>query len=313
MICGAQKKIMVISHVPCSSGTYISAYLGKVLGANSWNINETSAYVRDDLVSRKTFVPMSPAISLLRQGNIALSDWIEIYTSQIQMLIDMWNRHDESELLIIRDHCYSEYFLGEDANRKEPVIHRILQGLGQEHVAVFTLRDPVDSWLGLNASFPREAGRYSVDSYCQKYIAAIEAWRSAYGAGLNEIKVEDVARSPVRSLQDLAGMFGKKQARENPEIHQDDLGSGASGRNYASVTIPARRPCSYSTIRQFDRSESFHRLRAMLGYEKYETPGGIHRVAPMLHQIYQPLVKIDRIRKLVMSVSGSASHRVAFC
>jgi hypothetical protein len=305
------KQIILISHVPCSSGTFITSYIAKSFSRNPWIVPETNPYSFYSY-SKKTFLPESPLFSLKVSGLISLETWLEEYKSQLFSLVRTWEMQPNSNLLVIRDHCFSEFFMSEKPLRKTPIIADILKENSIDFIPIFTHRDPIDTWLGFNASFPKQAENFTLETYSQKYLDTINTWRNTMKEKLIELKIEDIALNPESALNLIASQTQLSLENIGTKITQQDLGSGASGRKFSQPLIPPRRPYSFHALKSFRETDKFLELRQILEYPSMNNPTLADLCISLIHQVYQPLWRISFKNLNLKKIIGKINPNLAY-
>ena len=192
--------------------------------------------------------------------------------------------------LLIREHTHSLFFQPERINQRAGfswVGQRSLELFGSECPVICTIRDPVDSWLGIKHSFRSEAD-YSFDEYCARYRTFFERVKELDESRLVVFRYEDFLLHSEEFFELVAEKFYLPQmsASESTVLY-----SGNSGRQSDQLSRRPRRAYSTSFIRAVEDSENYTALISLLGYEDCrEDINGSDRF----------YAKVNSLRKLVL-------------
>ena len=295
------KKVLVITNMPCSSGTFYTSFIGKSLSSNSWVVDETSPN-EPNSYGLKAFSLSVPLLKECLRGKIPLETWQDCYRGQVREIFQHWKR-SESDLLIFRGHAWTE------ANSQTQLtLADVLGSLGIEFETIYTHRNPVDTWLGFNSSFPESAKGYNLDSFAQVYTKSISQWsRANKQTKMIHMRTEDIAMDSRGSMQRLRKLLNIRYRPEIPtSIHKEELGTGASGRAFETPVVPKRRPYSMQMIKEAKRSIPFQTLQSNLGYRPgLGTINTSTLIMSAIHSLYQPILGIELQRNLTVSIAAS--------
>lgn len=260
----ARKSVLLVSHVPCSSGTFLTHYVARSFSSDPWIVPETSL-CPEVLLTAGSFLPSSPLLLMQLSGRPVIDAWRASYADQLRRIYEEWMR-SSSELLVIRDHAYSEYFsIHTESSIHEPFTSLILRQLGISFVPLLTHRNPVDSWLGLCTSFPQHSHNLKLVGWVDGYSKFLDSWRSFLSPV--ELSLESlVADGSNIVLRNLSRLLGLK-ILESPFLNKSDLSSGASGRHAPTPIVPPRRPISPRGAKLIRSSREFLLLMKSLGYK----------------------------------------------
>ena len=298
---GSTKRVLAIANMPCSSGTFYTSFIGKSLSKNSWIIDETSPN-EPNSYGLKAFSLSIPLLKECLRGRIPLKAWESSYRDQVGEIFQHWKR-SESDLLIFRGHAWT------DANSPvDQTIADVLKSLGIDFETIYTHRNPADTWLGFNASFPESAKEHDLDSFARIYMKSVTQWSEANGSKETfHIRTEEIARDPQRSMRYLAQALDiPYNPHDATSVDEDELGTGASGRFFPTPVVPKRRPYSTRMIREAQRSRIFRELQTNLGYlPGLGDQGILELMASVVHTIYQPLLRLAPRPGLTVSIAAS--------
>lgn len=269
------KKIVLISHVPCSSGTYITHWICKILKAKYWLLPETNPHTLGNYNSSDSFYH-NPGFALYAQKTINYEQWEKIYSFHLRDIINEWKNDEKVPYLVIRNWLFPEYFSKSSeckvsgANGTFSLLN-IISRYHSDIVSVMTHRDPVDSWLGFNASFPQHSHKFTVKEYSLRYLKILSDLEKYKGnKNFIDLKLEDLVKSSsVRAnLLVCLGVDQGKVELLSQSIDPQKLSSGASGRKYLTIAIPTRRPISIYGFLEMNKSKDLKHLRKKLAYHE---------------------------------------------
>ena len=261
------KEVIVIAHAPCSGGTFLTHWLLQKLGKGTWFIPETNLHIGKDL-TKSDLYRQSPLLYCLISNQITFEDWREFYNKELGYILKCWEKDESSRYLLLRDWTFAEYFNAK-TEISTPNIVEILSNKNINIKYILSHRDPIDCWLGLNASFPNAAKLMDLDEYVNKYLVMTKSWESvSRNHSFTAVTLEDLARH--RDLQakllSYIGLTNLEKINLASPINADDLSSGASGRKYSNLSIPRRRKITYGGTRKIKDCKKLLTLRQYIGY-----------------------------------------------
>lgn len=267
------KKIILISQVPCSSGTYLTHWICENLNSNYWLISETSPFTFGQYSKKDVFFN-SPGLSLYAQKYISFELYEKLYSNQIKDIILEWQQQTGVPYLVIRNWIFPEYFSFNSLNersllKKSFSYYDLLLNYHDDIVSVFTHRDPVDCWLGLHASFPQFARSMSLADYCERFLLLLNDWEmSTYDSNSISVKLEELSKSSKARVQFFKklGVSSSEDKFMDKTVSRHDLSSGASGRKYDVLSTPQRRPISTIALDNLNKCTLLKKLRRKIGY-----------------------------------------------
>ena len=257
---------MLIAHVPCSGGSFITRYIAHRIGSGMPILSEINPYGSSSFVgNHKPFVPCDPLFHAMANGLLEDDVWLEEFDRRMKIYLDACMRNNK-ELVLIRDHIFSEFFFGESPAM--PHLLCFLQNLVDDLEIIFSVRHPIDSYLGLRISFP-EHRSFDFDSYCRKYITALQAWGYTEQRTLR-LKLEDLGsdatEAALAALSRRVGFGGELAPRQSLKRCRSAV-SGSSGRYSEDPVVPPRRPFTESLRTEFLESSYYKQLCQILSYD----------------------------------------------
>ena len=174
--------------------------------------------------------------------------------------------------MIIRNWIFPEYFSldkSEVSNIKKDKFElcQVLNSLHDDVTPILTHRDPLDCWLGLCASFPQHASKFSIDEYSSLYLQLLRDWNNYDNPKKISFTLEDIY-SNSNSRQNLFNSLGVSAAtiHHDKVVKPEELSSGASGRKFMKLSIPRRRRISIQGSISIKNSIHLLKLRSELNY-----------------------------------------------
>jgi hypothetical protein len=276
---------VILCHPACSGGSLIYRII-----VSQFEMAGISEVTHCHQLPAETFIPTDPLHSLLVAGVIDQDTFAEIFLTRIQRAIDICKQQNRK--LLIREHTHSYFFNPKSENIRPALPSWIGEQLqkrrGEDLKCIVTIRDPVDSWLGLVANFPSVAPP-SFDQYSAYYLEFIETFRRNRNRNpLMLLRYEDLIDDPVRELRQVADFldipFDGHVAMDRNRVHS----SGNSGRQSDKLERRPRRPFDIDLLRQLELSESYSELVKLLGYDNFgESVSSAERLAARLDPIEQ--------------------------
>lgn len=297
------KRILTIAHLPCTAGTFLTGYLAKLLSKEPWISGETNPMSKG---SPQAYAPEDPLHHILTTNKLKWKQWEGEYKRRLEALITFYSQDESADLLVIRDHTFGEgwRFAKNPDQPLEPFLVRMLNSIGVEYSSIFTHRDPFDTWLSLNHSFPHMAKVHqAIDSYSTFYRAAWRSWKYS-ASDLIEIRIEDVSENEFEQQnflrQKIFGGTGEMNDGKVPQpikIDRRSVGSGASGRSQPRPTRMQRRSCPTSLYLEAMNSLALQQLRRELKYcDPIEWSTRI-RFSCLIHDLNVKAKKLSNISK----------------
>lgn len=284
------KRIILIGHMPCTAGTFYTHYIAKIISKSKPTIIPETNPFNVLHLKYTNFFPYSINTVSHLIGFRTFEEYTLEYKNELINFIKKWQR-ENSNNLIIRDHVWGEYSNYKTHSLKEPIISKFLKEEGIDYLPIFTKRDPIDSWLGLNASFPDI--EIDLNEYSEIYSSAINAWRGFHKSKLIEIKIEDF----VKNKQKIKSIFKKnlnmslEDDLDKKKLKKEELTSGASGRGSNYPRILKRKPYSYYFWKEIIKNDTFLEFRKDIGYqEKFKYANIFDLILSYFHLLYQPIM-----------------------
>ncbi|MFC1778434.1 sulfotransferase [Pseudomonadota bacterium] len=254
---------IILCHVACSGGSMIYRML--VSNFDLVGISEVSHCYPFE---KDRFIPTDPEHALLKVGELSDKEFERVFFDRIQFSNSTCVKNNKS--LLIREHTHSYFFL-RPAGLPIPdspswIAEQYSKRLGQQIKCIVTVRDPIDSWLGLCANFPGNAPRNFQD-YCSKYEKFIRSYFNNYDQqNMLLIRYEDFVENLEVQLQCIAKFVGQPFSGKVTENWSGISCTGLSGRQNDKIEKRVRRPFGNQLLRDAAISESYRYLTEELGY-----------------------------------------------
>jgi hypothetical protein len=217
---------------------------------------------------KNAFIPTDPEYALLKTSVINRAQFDDVFWRRIEYCVKRCNQSGKS--LLIREHTHSYFFHGSvnTALPKHPswIADQYLKRKGEKLKCIVTLRDPVDSWLGLLANIPKMAPANFLE-YCSRYkdflASVIE---NDDRNSLLIVKHEDIVENWITWFERIADFIGMPFDANNPADWAQIPSTGNSGRQFQELTVLPRRPFGTQLIREAEKSDAYQYIIQKLGY-----------------------------------------------
>lgn len=268
-----QMKILFLTQVPCSAGSYLTRYIAKASGIKCI-IDETNPLAFKFITSR--FQPVAPSVSAYKRGLISQATANKLYENNLLDLLEKLRIEGQREI-IIRDHAYSQWFEDEDPDSFDWI--HFFESNNLDYFIILSHRNPYDSYLSLNKSFPHLAVRTDFDSYCKKYLLYVASYiekcppSKFYFASI-DIFSDPFSIKKLNYFQHVLMMWLEKKVYFKDislEINET-VTSGSSGRYGTVPTKMSRYSCCNKLNSELLSSTTKTKLLQLLGYPNDYNP-----------------------------------------
>ena len=258
----------ILCHPACSGGTLIFRELCNALGYVG--LSEVS----NGVPSRFRNIPYDPTAQLAVLGLLDRSSWESEVSRRILECIEI---AQSARLgLILREHTHDLFFRKELSEIHKRPLSQFLEKVNSEVGCliplIFSVRNPLDSYLGLKARFPRECF-YSFEEYLLRFQCMVEAFkvlREQYGL-VAFLRYEDFIRDSEGEISRICDTLNLKMNSE--ESPRRVFVSGNSGRSGSVPTARKRRPFSLAFHKEVESSEILPNILETLGYPPVSESG----------------------------------------
>ncbi len=265
---------IILCHAACTGGSLIYRLL--VSAFSFIGISEVS-HVFD--FSPRKFMPYDPEWQFYVQNIIENDKFSNIFFDRICHCNDIASTLGKK--LLIREHSHS-YFFNPILNELENISwisSRYQQRYGKSLLCLLSVRDPIDSWLGLRHSFPKEKP-VDFDAYCSRYLKFMDMAEKTKNIYI--FKYEDM-------IQDVKGILSNISEKICCQLQHIDIeqngsiaSSGNSGRQGIKLVHRPRRPFTTHLVDVATNSKNYEELCARLGYVQLHKPVHLKEKAVLL-------------------------------
>lgn len=255
---------VILGHAACTGGSLI--YRGLLSTFNFVGLNEVGVA---PIINPNMYNPWDPHYQLLAQNLLTPLEFGETLFDRVN---DCHLRVlNQKRTLLIREHTHSHYF--------NPITPELIpnggswwsdlyeQKLNQKPKGLVSVRNPIDSWLGLRRSFPTQLPQ-DFDLYCQlynKYLDKIDDQNSR-SQQFHVFRYEDYVQSPQIVMDKIAQHLNVPCREFDSSTIGQKIGSGSSGRRSKELKLRSRRPFSMKFFRQTVQSTAYKKLCLRLDY-----------------------------------------------
>lgn len=250
--------IRTIHHLSCTGGTLIAKCVASM--PNVVILNEVDPLsTLPPASARPRFTP-TDLTALVRQG----APWIgnDVLASVFMSGLTFLKSYFDSigMRLVLRDHSHSQFLVDQSSTSRPTLLAMLNEQFTT--AALVTVRDPIDSFLALEASRFRTFSPLTFSGYCSRYASFLDAH-----AGIPLIKYEDFVEEPQQVMSDVCGHL-EIQFSESFVDTLDTLQlSGDSGRTGNRIERRSRRPYPNEFAESARQSASYLELIERLSYD----------------------------------------------
>lgn len=304
-------KIIIISHLPCTGGTFFTHLLADSL-EKSLVVPEFNIY---GVIPSATFQPLSPIASLFNYPHTNFEEKLSLWHSQLDLLISQ-SQELGIKYLILRDHFTSEYVFNKQSG--SPSLINYISNSRYRDIAypIFSHRHPIDSWISLNYSFLQLISKHDVtqEVYAKQSLCGINQWRSS-SHRLLELHVDKLHQNINDISLMLAKYLGIKDLILSPV--KSGLSSGASGRFFRSPTAIKSRKISLFGVRSLQHDLQMQQLVESAGYSHKDYNYNVGRFNGYLRNIYVPplrriFIKYPGTHAIIKKIVSPIDYEIPF-
>ncbi len=250
-----QHSVGTIHHFSCSGGTVICkclAAMRDVVLLSEINPSNPGIIWFNPFDPLQQFQKNYPELSYSSIGDLK-----KIFLERISWVLD--KSIEKNKALIVRDHSHWDFLM--DGCVDAPPLYTFLTEIAMVKPIV-TLRNPIDSYLSLqaNPSFITDAKDF--DTYCQRVLTFLEKYHFA-----EVFCYEEFLENPDSILKRMCCVYGIEfDPTYKDRFHKIKLtGNSGRGKNFKEIKELERRPYNNAFKREVLESESFMKLS-----EKYK-------------------------------------------
>ncbi len=254
---------VILCHAACTGGSMIYRIV-----VSSFDLVGISEVSHRFPFNEGALIPTDPERALLADSVIDEAEYERIFFDRILYSNEVCQKKEK--LLMIREHTHS-YFFSDSSNTPTLslpswIAQQYLERLDKQTKCIITARDPIDSWLGLCASFP-ELALKGFQNYCTAYSVFIKsALKNQCEQNVLLIKYEDLIENQLEQLQRISKFIDVPFSGKISNDWSCISSTGNSGRQGDKIRKRKRRPFGLKLIRDAESSESYRYLVENLGY-----------------------------------------------
>ncbi|XSG85255.1 MAG: sulfotransferase family protein [Methylohalobius sp. ZOD2] len=252
-----REPIRTIHHLACTGGTLITKCLAAM--PNTQVLSEVDPLSTLHMRQPKPQFAPTDLIRLLRYSARTVDDplLIDIFLGGITALYEALV--ERGERLIVRDHahslfCTDQFHTGRPSLKEMLVKHFPVR-------SVVTVRHPLDSFLSLKAKGWIHFDPPTLDEYCIRYTAFLDAYRPS-----TIVRYEDFVASPEGEMKKLCDLLDLPYDDAFLSTFNVFRLTGDSGRSGEEIQPRPRRPVSDELNSEISASQKYQSLCTRLGY-----------------------------------------------
>jgi len=161
--------------------------------------------------------------------------------------------------LVVRDHAHSHFCFGSEIQAR-PSLREIVSSRFPIR-SVVTVRHPLDSFLSLEANGWLNFSPATIDEYCRRYIAFLNAYE-----GVPVLKYETFISAPHEVMRNVCSLLEISYSDQFIDLFGVFRLTGESGRRSNFIEYKPRRPVNERLSKEIHQSNHYQTLRAMLEY-----------------------------------------------
>lgn len=253
------KNPIILCHAACTGGSLIYRLIASSFGfigisevSHKYNFRSTS------------FLPFDPEAQLYLQGIIDADEFSDIFFKRVCRCNDIFFKM--GKIMLIREHSHSYFFNINKPNDIDSVSWiegRYRKIYKESPWCLFSVRDPIDSWLGLRQSFPNIVIK-DFNTYCEMYMNLL--CLSEKTENLFMFKYEEMVRYPENTLSEISKKINIPFSSIEIEKINSIQSSGNSGRCSSELYIRPRRPFTHHLLDAANNSPAYKELCKHIGY-----------------------------------------------
>lgn len=249
--------IRIIHHLACSGGTLISKCLSAM--PNIFLLSEVHPYSNLHLGGKKPkFLPTDIA-SLSRYARIPDLERLhkDLFISNIKIAHEHVKRNGGS--LLLRDHTHSDFHTELEPKNTPAIINVLAENFNIQ--SVITFRNPIDSYLSLQANGWVHFTPPSFEEYCARILKMLNIYNSC-----PVFHYESFVFSPEKILMEICNALSISY-NESWSLYFDIAQvSGDSGRSGSTIVERPRREMEESFKKEMLQSKSYEEIKFRFDY-----------------------------------------------
>lgn len=245
---------------------------------------------------KNAFLPTDPEHALLIAGVIDLGTFGEIFIERVRNALSICD--SKGFRALIREHTHSYFFQDQSLPVTEDypswIAGELYKKSGILSKCIMTVRDPIDSWMGLERSFPRMAPK-NFDQYCTSYLNFLKSAGDKVKHGeVLLVRYEDVIEDPQNEIKRIGAFIGELFTGELTSEWHLVASSGNSGRQSQEIKKRKRRAIDFRLFQDAKSSSSYRELISILDYPN------IRETSSITQKFLSPAVQLERYGATMM-------------
>lgn len=252
----SSEPIRTIHHFACTGGSLICKCLATM--PNTQLLSEVDPLSTIQSKSQK-FAP-TDIVTLMRQSTHGVSAGliIDLFVNNLKTIYSETVRLGQR--LVLRDHAHSHFCVGDEIPGRPNFRQMIAANF--ETLSLVTVRNPVDSFLALEANKWLHFSPKTFDEYCKRYLAFIHAYE-----GMPIIHYEDFVNNPNDIMNNVCELLKMPFNEHFADLFSVIKMTGDSGRKGNIIKSRSRRPVTKQLTEEINASEHFQILCEILQYD----------------------------------------------
>lgn len=252
-----QEPIRTVHHFACSGGTLLSKCIAAM--PNTQLLSEVDPLsTLYDVPGRPHFSP-TDMIMRAKESTKGVSRDLLVALFNDSLSAIYSEVIGCGQRLVIRDHSHSHYCVGPEIPARPSLRSLIAEQF--EVISLVSVRNPIDSFLSLDANNWRHFTPYEFSEYCRRYIEFLKEY-----SDVPLVRYEDFVSDPGTEMQDVCDKLNLPFNEQFLRLFDVFVLTGDSGRRGSKVEQRPRRDVDEDVIKQYEGSSNYSILREMLGY-----------------------------------------------
>lgn len=249
--------VRTVHHFACSGGTLISKCIASM--PNTQLLSEVDPLSTPIQFSDKPLFTPTDMVALMRQSTQGTSTEliIDLFLKNLETIYS--NSQSCGLRLILRDHAHSHYCRDAIISERPNLLGIVERKFST--LSIVTVRDPIDSFLSLQANGWVHFSPATFDEYCARYAAFIRSYE-----GLPVIRFEDFVKDPATEMLKICKFLDLPFNPDFQEIFSVHRISGDSGRGGDIIKQRLRRTIDATLLQEMEASAKYQHVLSILGY-----------------------------------------------
>jgi hypothetical protein len=257
--------LVLLCHPACSGGSLIYRLL--VAGFPVLGVSEIGHALP---LPPQGFHPLDPEAQLYARGEMSYAQFGDSLRERIGRCVQIAAARNQR--LLLREHTHGYLFAPAAPERIPTTFSWYLDQLSPDQRAevpsIVSLRDPIDTWLGLRWNFPADPPHQFAE-YCDCYLRLLDRVDACRSGKVEVVKYEEVVATPERFFERVSRLLGIAASPDAIEQFAQVEVTGDSGRSSGRLGLRKRRPFTSDFIRTVEATPAYTQLVQRLGYPHF--------------------------------------------